>query len=270
MSEKVNVELIAPKSIRLPIRGPAFERPDPVVIEKMYSVSSATASAMMHKMGIRQTFIAGPLPRTPGRKVVGPAVTLQFMPQREDIYSGISQEQGERASALWSVFDSVQPGDVLCIQAWGDMYTGCVGEMLSTYFKGRGGIGMVVDGCVRDWPKIQQIGIAMWTKGFTPNYASQATLMPYAYDVPIAMDRVLVLPGDIIIADDDGAVCVPQQMAQVILDHTLSHEAWEEFSRIKLAEGGSIWKYYPLNEEGWKEYEAWKQSRQSDGARALS
>ena len=109
MSEKVNVELIAPKSIRLPIRGPAFERPDPVVIEKMYSVSSATASAMMHKMGIRQTFIAGPLPRTPGRKVVGTAVTLQFMPQREDIYSGISQEQGERASALWSGSTAFSP-----------------------------------------------------------------------------------------------------------------------------------------------------------------
>ena len=70
--------------------------------------------------------------------------------------------------------------------------------------------------------------------------------------------QVLVLPGDIIIADDDGVVCVPQQMAQVILDHTLDHEAWEVFSRIKLAEGGSIWKYYPLSEEGWKEYEAWK------------
>lgn len=258
MTERVDVPLIAPDSIRLPVRGPAFGRPSADVIERMYAVSTATASAMMHKMGIRQTFIASPLPRTPGRKVVGPAVTLQFMPQREDIYSGISQEQGERASALWSVFDSVTPGDVLCIQAWGDLYTGCVGEMLSTYFKGRGGIGMVVDGCVRDWPNIQKIDIGMWTKGFTPNYASQATLMPYAYDVPVALDRVLILPGDIIIADDDGVVCVPQQMAPVILEHTLSHEAWEVFSRIKLAEGGSIWKYYPLSEEGWREYEEWK------------
>jgi regulator of RNase E activity RraA len=263
MAEKIDVQLIGPKSISLPVRGPAFERPSKDIIEKMYAVSTATASAMMHKMGIRQTFIASPLPRTPGRKVVGPAVTLQFMPQREDIYQGgATQEQGERASALWSVFDSVTPGDVLCIQAWGNMYTGCVGEMLSTYFKGRGGLGMVVDGCVRDWPNIQKIDIGMWTKGFTPNYASQATYMPYAYDVPIAMDAVLVLPGDIIIADDDGVVCVPQQMAQVILDHTLSHEAWEVFSRIKLEEGGSIWKYYPLSEEGWKEYEAWKAQRE--------
>ena len=201
--QESEIELIPPKNFSLPGEGPPYERPAAALLEDMRVVSSATASATLHKMGIRQTFIQGPLPRTPGAKVVGSALTLQLMPQREDIASGAQQENVEKRSALWEVFRSVQPGDVLCIQAYGDPYTGCVGEMLATYFAAQGGIGMVVDGSVRDWPKIEEIGLPMWTRGFTPNYASQTHLFPWACNVPVNVSGVLVLPGDIIIADDD-------------------------------------------------------------------
>jgi regulator of RNase E activity RraA len=245
----------------LPIEGPPFERPEPALIERLQAVSSATASATLHKMGVRQTFIQGALPRTPGQKIVGPAVTLQFMPQREDIMSGLGQEHTEKVSALWAVFEAVQRGDILVVQAWGDMHTGCMGEMLITYFMGRGGAGIVVDGCIRDWPHVQEIGVPLWTSGFTPNYASQGTLFPWAYNVPIACSRVLVMPGDIIIADDDGAVMVPINLAPAVLATTTAHEEWEVFSRIKLAEGGALKKYYPLNEEGQREYEEWRRNQ---------
>src|SRR6476469_11182436 len=205
----------------LPIGGPPFARPDPNLIKQLYQVGSATASALMHKMGVRQTFIQGPLPRTPGAKVVGPVVTLQFMPQREDVASGMAQEHVEKVSALWAVFDTVQPGDVLAVQAFGDAYTGCMGEMLVTYFKGRGGIGIVVDGCIRDWPHVQEIGTPIWTRGFTPNYASQASLFPWAYNGPIACSRVLGLQRDIIIADYAAAVVVPIQLVPQFLEQTL-------------------------------------------------
>ena len=256
-TEQSPVELVGP-DIQLPIRGPSIERPDSGLIEKLNAVSSATASAILHKLGVRQTYIEGPQARVPGSKVVGPAVTLQFMPQREDVASGLSQEAGEKVSALWSVLEEIEAGDILAIQAYGDLYTGCLGEMLVTYFTGRGGAGIVVDGCVRDWPKIQEIGTPLWTRGFTPNYASQSTLYPWAYNVPIACSRVLVLPGDIVIADDDGAVLVPVGLAPVVLERTLEHEDWETFSRIKLAEGGELRKYYPLNDEGRREYEEWR------------
>ncbi len=251
-------------NISLPIHGPGFDRPDPGLIRQLQGVSSATASAVLHKLGLRQAFIQGPLPRQPGSKVVGPAVTLQFMPQREDIVSGLGQEQSEKVGALWAVFESVEKGDVLVVQAFGDMYTGCVGEMLTTYFKGRGGIGMVVDGCIRDWSRIQEMGLPVWTRGFTPNYASQATLFPWGFNIPIACSRVLVLPGDIIIADDDGAVMVPFKMAATVIKETLEHEDWEAFSRIKLSEGGALQKYYPLNAEGQREYETWRRENQGD------
>jgi regulator of RNase E activity RraA len=256
--------LIPPGNIHLPIRGPDFHRPEPQLIEDLRNVSSATTSAMLHQMGIRQTFIQGPTPMQSGKKVVGPVVTLQFMPQREDIASGISQEHAERASALWAVLDAVQPGDVLAIQAYGDPYTGCLGEMLVTYFKGRGGAGILVDGYIRDWPHVQLLEVPLWTRGATPNYASQSSLFPWAYNVPIACSRVLIVPGDILVADDDGAVIIPAQMAPAIITNTLEHEEWEAFSRTRLAEGGSIWKYYPLSEEGRQEYETWKKNQEGN------
>jgi len=246
----------------LPIAGPAFARPDPDLVRRLGAVGSATASAVMHRMGVRQTFIQGPLARQAGARVSGPVVTLQFMPRREDLIwglaSGAAEEHVEKHTALWAVFETVQPGDVLAVQAFGDLYTGCMGEMLITFFRGRGGAGIVVDGCIRDWPHVQTIGTPLWTRGFTPNYASQATLFPWAYNVPVALSGVLVLPGDIMIADDDGAVLVPAAMAAGVLAQTREHEDWEEFSRLKLAEGGSIRKYYPLSDEGWAEYEAWR------------
>lgn len=245
--------------ITLPIAGPGWERPNPELIERLRVVSSATASADMHKLGIRHTFIHGPVARQPGARIVGPAVTLQFMPQREDLASGVAQEDIEKRSALWHVLDAVQPGDVLVVAANGDPYTGCLGEMLLTYLQGRGGLGAVVDGCIRDWLRVKELGLPLWTTGFTPNYASQAGQFPWAYDVPVACGGVLVLPGDIVIADDDGAVLVPQRVAPLILEKALAHEDWEAFSRARLAEGGSIWRYYPLSEEGRNEYAAWKQ-----------
>lgn len=250
------VPTLPPANVSLPITNGPITRPDPAIIEALHAVSAATASATLHKLGIRSTFIEGPTTRAPGTRVVGPALTLQFMPQREDVASGVAQEYAERDSALWHVFDSVEPGDMLAVQAYGDPYTGCLGEMLITYFKGRGGVGIVVDGYLRDWANVGQIGTPIWCRGLTPNYASQAGLYPWAFNVPIACSRVLVLPGDIMIADDDGAVVIPQQMAPLFLDQTMAVEEWEAFSRGKLAEGGSIWHYYPLSDEGRAEFEA--------------
>lgn len=245
-------------NLALPIEGPQFERPDPELIRQLHAVSSATASAMLHKLGVRRTFIQGPTTRRPGAKVVGTALTLQFMPQREDVASGLNQEYGEKRSALWAVLETVQPGDVLTVQAYADPETGCLGEMLLSYFKGRGGGALVVDGYLRDWPRVQTLDLAIWARGTTPNYASQGDLYPWAYNAPIACGGVLVLPGDIVIADDDGAVLVPARLAPILLQRTLEHEEWESFSRLMLAQGGALQTYYPLSEQGRREFETWR------------
>lgn len=252
---------LPPADVTLPIKGTPGRRLSPDTLEKLKSVSTATASATLHKMGLSQVTITGPRPTSPGSSVVGQAVTLQFMPMRNDIGSTVAQEEYERTSALWHVLDVIEPGDILMIAAKGDMQTGCLGEMLLSYLKGRGGVGAVVDGCVRDWPNIKELDIPLWVKGFTPNYATQSTLNPWAYNVAVDLCNVLVLPGDVILADEDGVVCVPINLVDHLLKEGTSHEDWETFSRQKLAEGGSIWKYYPLKGEGLTEYETWRKNR---------
>jgi regulator of RNase E activity RraA len=245
----------------LPVRGEAPEPADPDLVRRLSAVSAATACAKLHAQGIRRTFVAGPRPLEPGQKVAGRALTLQFMPQREDIASGLGQEYIERHTALWAVLETVQTGDVLVVQAYGSAYTGCFGDMLVRYFKQKGGAGIVVDGCIRDAPRVRKLGVPIWSTGVTPHYASQAELFPWAYDVPIACGGVLTLPGDLVVADDDGAVIVPRRRAREVIESAGEHEEWETFSRSRIEEGGALVDYYPLTQETRAEYERWRADR---------
>ena len=152
---------------------------------------------------------------------------------------------------------AAQPGDVVVVDARGDMGSGVFGDMMLTYFKGRGGLGVIVDGCIRDFPKVQRLGLGLWLRGVTPNFHTQTRIYPFAVNVPIACGDTLVMPGDIIVADDDGAVVVPIGLAPQILEKASAHAEWEDFSRMKLLEGGDLRKYYPLTDEAREEYEAW-------------
>ena len=64
--------------------------------------------------------------------------------------------------------------------------------------------------------------------------------------------------GNASCATAHSAVVVPIRVAPVLLKETLEHEEWETFSRLRLAQGGSLWTYYPLSEDGRREYEAWR------------
>ncbi|HSZ41267.1 MAG TPA: hypothetical protein VK817_15035 [Trebonia sp.] len=242
--------------------GGPFTRPDPVLVRRFGAVSAATACAKLSRLGISRTFINGPRPDRPGARVVGTARTLQFMPQREDIASGAGEEYVERRTALWAVLDSIESGDVLVVQADAATDTGCLGEMLVRYFGGRGGAGIVVDGRTRDSGKTRALSTPMWTTGSTPHYASQGELFPWAYDVPVSVGGVLVIPGDLIVADDDGAVVVPQTMGEQVLALSEQHEEWEVFSRERLAAGGALSRYYPLDDNARAEYEQWREDRE--------
>jgi regulator of RNase E activity RraA len=248
----------------LPVRGPAFDRADPAIMSALAPVSSATACAQLHKDGITRTFVQGPRPLSPGQRIVGSSVTLQFMPQREDIASGVAQEYVERTTALWAVLETVQPGDVLVVQAYGSAYTGCLGDMLVRYFKRRGGAGIIVDGRIRDAPRVRKLGVPIWCTGTTPHYASQSELFPWAYDVPVAVGGVLCLPGDVVVADDDGAVVVPQRSAPGLARHAGDHEEWEVFSRMRIDQGATLSDYYPLTSDSRAEYEAWRDARHGE------
>jgi regulator of RNase E activity RraA len=242
------------------IETPDIQRPPKEIIDGLAHIGSATAAGELNRLGIRDPHIRGPIARTPGATVVGPALTLQCMPKREDLYR-VDEYADPEKQLHRHVLYHTQPGDVVVVDARGDLGSGIFGEMMLTYFKGRGGIGVVIDGCIRDFPKAKDLGLGLWLHGVSPNFHTQTNIFPFAVNVPIACSNVLVMPGDIIVADDDGVVAVPIALAPELLAKASEHADWEEFSRIRLAEGGDLRKYYPLSEEARGEYEAWRKNQ---------
>jgi regulator of RNase E activity RraA len=240
-----------------PVTTQDISRPDPALIEALKGIGSATASGELKRLGVRNAFIQGPVAMTPGASIVGPALTLQFMPKREDLYPDAEYVDPERQLHRHALYHT-RKGDVVVVDARGDLTSGVFGEMMMTYFKGRGGAGVVIDGCIRDSAEIKKLGLGLWLRGVTPNFHTQTNLMPFAVNVPIACGGVTVMPGDIIVADDDGAVAVPVALAPQLAKKASEHVEWEEFSRLKLAAGGDLRKYYPLSAEARAEYEQWR------------
>ncbi len=187
------------------IQTPDIERPARDLIDGLAHIGSATASGELSRLGIRNPHLQGPVAWTPGKTVVGPALTLQFMPKREDVYRVDEYADPERQLHRHVLYHT-QPGDVVVDDARGDMGSGVFGEMMLTYFKGRGGAGVVIDGCLRDIGQARQLGLGLWIRGATPNFHTQTDIVPTAVNVPVACGGTLVEPGDIIVADDDGAV----------------------------------------------------------------
>jgi regulator of RNase E activity RraA len=240
-----------------PIETRDIVRPPQALVDAIRAMGAATASStLFHMVGITSSHIVGPTAWTKGRAIAGPALTLQFMPKREDLYSAAEYEDPERQLHRHVLYHT-RPGDIVVVDARGDMRSGGFGEMMLTYFKGRGGGGVVIDGCLRDWPNIQGLDIPCWIRGVTPNFHTQTDLMPFAVNGPVACGGCLVMPGDIIVADDDGAVVVPAALAERLIAEAHVAHGWEDFSRERLAAGGDLRQYYPLMDAARPEYEAW-------------
>ncbi|MBN8999908.1 MAG: ribonuclease activity regulator RraA, partial [Rhizobiales bacterium] len=236
-------------------------RPPRELCDRLAEIGTATLSSeLAQKFGIRDPHIKGPCPLVSCRSVAGPALTLQCMPKREDLY-GAAEYENPELQLHRHVMYPTQPGDMVVVDARGDMGSGIFGEMMLTFFAGRGGAGVVIDGCIRDSGYARRLDLGVWVKGVTPNYHAQTDIIPFAVNVPIACGGVLVLPGDIVVADDDGAVVVPIALAGKLAELAGEHVEWEEFARIRLSEGGDLRKYYPLTEEVQAEYEAWRKSQ---------
>ena len=241
----------APEAIR------DIARPDPALSAALARIGTATISSELSRLGVRDPHIRGPVPLVPGRTAAGPALTLMCMPKREDLFDGAEYDNPELQLHRQVMFPA-KAGDMIVVDARGDMGSGIFGEMMLTYLAGRGGAGVVIDGCIRDSGPARGLDIGIWVRGATPNYHAQTALIPFAVNVPVACGGVLVVPGDIVVADDDGAVVVPIALAPKIAEVAGHHAEWEEFSRLRLSQGGDLAKYYPLSPEAEAEYAAWR------------
>jgi 4-hydroxy-4-methyl-2-oxoglutarate aldolase len=162
--------------------------------------------------------------------VAGPAVTVLTGP-------------GD-ALYVQKVIEVVQPGDVVVIDAGGIEDVCCIGERLCYYMKLRGAVGVVVDGAVRDSKGIRDMKFPAFCKAVSPRIVGSNG--PGAINIPIQCGGIPVNPGDIILGDDDGVVCVPLEKAEEVLRGADEHLA-NELQRLELIEeGGSITEVFGL------------------------
>lgn len=236
---------------------PPFERIGAQTLAALRDIGAATVAGALAREGIRNPHLVGLTSFAPGKSVAGQAVTLQFMPKREDVHWGDEYAASPERELHRTAITAAAPGDIVVVDARGSLSSGVFGEMMLTSFKARGGEGVVIDGCIRDYPQARKLGLGLWLKGVTPNFHTQTDIFPHAVNAPIACAGVFVMPGDVIVADDDGAVAVPLAMAAGIAKKAAEKAEWEVFSRLKLEEGGALDKYYPLNAEANREYQAW-------------
>jgi 4-hydroxy-4-methyl-2-oxoglutarate aldolase len=127
------------------------------------------------------------------------------------------------------------PGDIVVVTTTSPCGDGLFGELLATALIARGVRGLVIETGVRDVDALRALGFPVWSVGVSAQGTVKATAG--AVNVPIAVGGQVVRPGDAIIADDDGVVCVPRAEVAGVLDAALARVAKEEAARAAFRAG---------------------------------
>jgi regulator of RNase E activity RraA len=139
--------------------------------------------------------------------------------------------------------DSLKPGDVV-VQSTDYAGTNAPwGELMSTVAKRNGAVGCVCDSQIRDCNRIIEMGFPVYYSGIRP-LDSMGRGIVMAYDVPIRCGDVLVKPGNLIFADFDGIVVVPNEVEEAVLVQAQEKVHKENLSRKELLEGKSLREVY--------------------------
>lgn len=165
-----------------------------------------------------------------GYREQSPRVPLPFLTSprnlagrcRTTLWSDLFHEDPAPYELELYAVDSCQPGEILIAAAGGSMRSGIWGELLTTAAKNQGCVGAIVDGAIRDVDKIEAKGFPVLARG-TCLYDSLHRQRVTDVDVPVEIDGVTFSPGDLVMADRDGIVVIPQAVEQETLKR-----AWEK------------------------------------------
>ena len=235
--------------------GPSEEARLAAIRDDLARVSTATACQLLIARGWRNSYMRGLLPLQElglGVRLVGRARTCRYLMRRGP--EGPHDPAARRVSPEIVLIESVAPGDVVCIDALGVPTAGIIGDILTTRIKYRGALAAVINGAVRDTPYVKSVGLPIYCAAAHPA-ASGRDLVPVAYDVPVNMGGAQVLPGDIILADDEGVLAMPLDLAEYVAAHGPAKEHLEIWIRGKVEAGGAVLDYYPPVPEKEAEYE---------------
>lgn len=218
-------------------------------------VSTATACQLLISQGWRNTYMNGLRPLTPlgnGQRIVGRARTCRYLNRREP--EGPFDAAARRMSPEIVLIEAIQPGDIICIDALGVMTAGIIGDILSARIKANGAAGAIIHGVVRDSPYINELGLPVFSAGVHPAHSGR-DLVPIDYDRPIDMAGAHVRFGDIVLADDEGALAMPLDLAEFVAATGPAKEKLEAWIRGRVLAGGSIHDYYPPSPDKLAEYQ---------------
>jgi regulator of RNase E activity RraA len=223
--------------------------------DALAGVSTASACQLLITAGWRNTYMRGLLPIRPlglGTRIVGRARTCRYLVRR-------APEPGpdpaaRRRSPEIVLIESIEPGDIFCVDALGVPTAGIIGDILSARLIFRGVPAAVIHGAVRDSPYIADLGLTVFCSALHPAHSGR-DLEPVDFDRPIDLAGVQVHPGDILLADDEGVIAMPLDQAELVARLGPPKERLEAWIRDRIEAGGSVHDYYPPSPEKLAEYE---------------
>jgi 4-hydroxy-4-methyl-2-oxoglutarate aldolase len=236
------------------------------LLEKFRGLSAEEVWAVLPGEGYHNQYEGNWQILHPEKKLVGRAVTAQFMPLRPDVADPAEKAAKERnapAAPNQRVIDMLQPGDVLVVDMFGKIEDGTVvGDNLAFYISQVAKSGLVVDGAIRDLEGIFPFDMGAYYRGVHPSAIHNVMLT--GVNVPVRIGNTTVMPGDVVFGDREGVYFVPPQVVQKILTKAEETHIHDEWTKKMLATG----KYKssdiygsPKDEKLKKEYEEYLRQR---------
>jgi regulator of RNase E activity RraA len=197
-----------------------FERPPRKVWEEYRDFATSNIADAMGRFGAMEHSIK---PIAERMKIVGPAVTVRL-------------RTGDNLMAHQAIAIA-EPGDVIVIDAAGNVTNAVWGEIMSFAAQTKGVGGLVIDGAIRDRIAIVKLGFPVFAKAVIPTACDKDG--PGEVNLPISCGGVLINPGDLIVGDDDGVVIVPRERLGEVSKKVRDIQMKEK-ARIKDIENGKV------------------------------
>jgi regulator of RNase E activity RraA len=225
------------------------------ISDRLRQATTAAITGQLYKVhGLRYPAVQGVVPLDGGNcRFAGPAYTIRYVPQREDLNS--STDLGSKDSKVTRALEEIPEGAVLVLDMQRNGTVGALGDVLVSQLIHRGVRGIVADGGMRDVAQIRALGLPVYCAGpAAPPYP--AGLMPADIQCLIGCGGVAVVPGDFMVADEDGVAVIPAHLAAEVAEAALKKEAQDAWIQRQVAAGNGIRGYYPPSEATLARYRA--------------
>lgn len=221
--------------------------------------STATITTRLLTRGFRNTFLHGLEPLgTYGHNLVGPAFTLRYIPAREDI--DVIEAFQDYDHPQRAAIEQAPEGSVLVMDCRGVDRAASIGHILATRLARRGVAGLVTDGSVRDAAPIAALPMPVFLRSRSA-MTNLALHHAVESNVPIGCAGVPVYPGDVIVGDTDGVVCIPRHVVAEIAEEAAAQEEFEQFITRQIENGAPLRGTYPPDQAMRDRFEAERQPR---------